>query len=77
MFTLQKLAALIAIIGAVWYGFRLVERLQGMRRAAAPPSDGDNPAQFGRQELRRCETCGVFVAARSAGACSRPDCPQG
>ena len=77
MFTLQKLAVLIAIIGAAWYGFRLVERLQGLRRAAAQSSDGDNPAQLGRQELRRCETCGVFVPARGTGACSRPDCTRG
>ena len=78
MFTLHKLAVLIAIIGAAWYGLKLLERLQGMRRAAVRASDGENPAQLGRQDLSRCEACGVFVPARGAGStCGRGDCPRG
>jgi uncharacterized protein len=81
-FSLQKLLVLAAIIGAVWYGFKFMGRIDkqrgadakaslkagGGRRRAAPPDDGV-------EEMVRCETCGAFVAAASAASCGREDCP--
>jgi hypothetical protein len=78
MFTLQKLAVLIAIIGAVWYAFRLADRLQAARRAAVRRTGpGDHARQVAGQTLLPCPACGTYLARGSAGPCGRPDCPQG
>jgi hypothetical protein len=76
MFTLQKLAVLIAVIGAAWYAFRLVERLQEVRRTAAGRTGHGGGARVGRQDLLPCAVCGTYLAEGAAGACSRADCPQ-
>jgi hypothetical protein len=78
MFTLQKLAVLIAIIGAVWYAFRLADRLQSVRRAAVRRTGpGGRAQQVAGQTLLPCPACGTYLARGSAGPCGRPDCPQG
>jgi uncharacterized protein len=77
MFTLQKLAVLIAVIGAAWYGFRLVERLQEMRRTSARRAGGEAAARVSRQDLRACSACGTYVAEGAACACGGSDRPQG
>ena len=70
MFTLHKLAVLIAIIGAAWYGFRLIERLQGLRRASMGAGAVDKAGRVGRQDLQRCDSCGVFVPGGHCTTCS-------
>ena len=86
-FSLQKLLLLAAIVGAVWYGFKLVSRLQearkleqeanaGTRRKAARREAGSakEPAKSA-EDMVQCPVCQTYVAARSAGSCGRADCP--
>ena len=51
-FSLQKLLVLAAIIGAVWYGFKLVSRLQEARDLEQRKPGGSKPggSEPGRQK---------------------------
>lgn len=75
-FSLGKILVLAVIVVAVWYGFKLIGRLEKRRkeraaeaariRASEPPEAGD---------MVKCRVCDAFVLARGAMACGRPDCP--
>ena len=79
MFTipsLGKILVLVAVIVLVWYGFKLVSRLdqarkQELRRQEAGPAK----PRPGVEETVRCPVCDAFVASRGATSCGRPDCP--
>ena len=87
-FSLQTILVLAAVVGAVWYGFKLISRLQKARdlevrrqadgaRRAAPgrPAEGSGAAKREPEDLVECPVCTTYVAARGAGRCDRPDCP--
>jgi uncharacterized protein len=83
-FSLQKLLLLLLIVGAVWYGFKFVNRLQQARdsegksrsrvRGGKPPASEPSAATE-VEDMVRCPTCDAFVAARSTSHCGRNDCP--
>ncbi len=83
-FSLQKLLVLLMVVGAVWYGFRFVTRLQQARdsegksrarvKGGKPPAS-EPSASAEVQDMVRCPTCDAFVAARSTAPCGRDDCP--
>ena len=60
-FSIQKLLVLAAVIGAVWYGFKFVGRLQQARDAEAKAGGGAKRGNLGDQ-LRD------WVAGRKGGA---------
>ena len=74
MFGFQKLLVLAAIIAAVWYGFKLIGRLDRARKARLE-SEGESASPAGAEDMERCAACDVFVAARNAASCGRDDCP--
>ena len=84
-FSLQKLMLLAAIIGAVWYGFKFISRLQEAReleakkggsRTSKPRRQGSAKASEGEAEaMIECPVCKTYIAARGAGSCGRADCP--
>ena len=78
-FSLTKLLFTVAIVLAVWYGFKFVGRLEQARknsaRLDAAPKGGGMAATGATTELERCAACGAYVAAESAAACGRDDCP--
>lgn len=86
-FSLQKLLLLAAIIGAVWYGFKLVTRLQEARELDEKKPGGQKPGRFWRRATRakssdqvaedmvQCPVCKTYVAAQGTTGCGRPDCP--
>lgn len=84
MFSLSKLLILVAIVVAVWYGFRLVTRLQKERdrlareRGEELKRDGRKPAKraSAAEDMSQCPACGVYVP-QDAPKCGRPGCPQG
>ena len=70
---LLKLGVLVAIIAAVMFGFRIIERrIKGAKTpqtpTAAPPIDDS-------QAMARCDTCQTYVPAEGARGCGRADCP--
>jgi hypothetical protein len=53
MFSLPKIIAFVGLIAAVWYGFRLVDRLdKARRRKAAEPMRGEQRAAQGARHDR-------------------------
>ena len=76
MLSIPKLIALAAILFAIWYGLRWLQRLgriaarvdetrRAQMQAAAPAKT---------EELTACPVCGTYVSPRSP-SCGRPDCP--
>ena len=87
-FSIQKLLFTIAVVVAVWYGFKWVGRMKikrdaqakaKLRRQASGGASGDVGGASGAvddiQEMVECAACGAFVAARGAKSCGRDDCP--
>ncbi len=90
-FSLQKLLVLAAVVGAVWYGFKWIGRLQQARdaEAGAPPRkfrwpgrarrDGKDPAKDpskgAAEDMVECPVCRTYVAAGGKANCGRADCP--
>lgn len=83
-FSLQKLLLLAAVVGAVWFGFKLISRLQEKRELEAgrggqgqglgrKAETGGRPSEA--ETMVQCPTCGTYVSAKGAKACGRSDCP--
>jgi uncharacterized protein len=90
-FSLQKILVLIAVVAAVWYGFKYLSRLDQTRKAEAKlrEREGGKPSGrngSGRRAAKRggeaeaedmvlCPVCQSYVPARGSSNCGRPDCP--
>lgn len=89
MLSLSKLLLLALVIGAVWYGWRWVNRVNaiGRERTAAKRRDTASPTQRSSsaatapsgdaEDMEKCPECGAYVAPRHAVSCGRPPCPYG
>jgi uncharacterized protein len=86
MFSFSKLLVLAAVIGAVWYGFKYVSRLQYQREKTAEARDRVERRRDGEpvdtpkgrekaQDMVQCSACMAYVAPKGARNCGRPDCP--
>ena len=73
--SLTKILVLAAVVLAIWYGFRLIGRLDRERKAKArvardtPPSrtaanGAAAKASAAVQDLIECRSCGAFVPAK-------------
>ena len=78
-FGFSKLAVLVGIVIAVWYGFKLVGRLDQARkqqqRGVNPTTRAGGAAAPEVEDTVQCPVCKAYVVAKSAGPCDRPDCP--
>ncbi len=78
-FSLQKLIVLAGVVVAVWYGFKLITRLQQARDADAAlrqsKAKRPGPARGEAEDMVQCPVCQAYVPARSASSCGRADCP--
>lgn len=75
--SLQKILVIIAILAAVWYGLKLIGRLDRERKQALKKAGGAKPAKrptsdggsgSAVRDLIECRSCHAFVAA--APVCS-------
>ena len=79
-FSIQKLIFTVAIILIVWYGFKVIGRLDKKRKAQIkvgrrrkkPPSPAEDPAT---ENLVACAVCGTFVPSWGTKSCGREGCP--
>lgn len=79
--SLTKIIVLVALVLAIWYGFKLIGHLDRMRkqeaklhgRSAARAGRGTQPAAA-VEDMVKCRVCGAYVAKRGAAPCERSDC---
>jgi len=75
-FSIQKILLLIAVIAAVWYGFKMLSRLEQAKRedgkVAHKRGEEDRPQT---EELVPCPVCEAYVPSENATNCGRSDCP--
>jgi uncharacterized protein len=70
-----KILLLVAVVAAVWFGFRWFQRWEQERRAAGERTPGRlGGSSAPAEELQLCRVCGAYVAA-GAPRCGRRDCP--
>ena len=89
-FSLQKLAILVTIVAAVWFGFKLVKRLQDARELEARGQGGTRSTASGRrrdkgaegaarvqdaEQMVQCPVCDAYVPSRRTPNCGRSGCP--
>ena len=75
-FSLTKIVVLVAIVAAVWFGFKCVGRLEKRRKEDLAAFRKPNPADIkGVGEMVKCLKCDAFVAANGAMKCVRSNCP--
>ena len=70
---LLKLLVLAAIIAAVYFGFRVIDRR--IKGAGTPAARNETRPADDSQAMTRCDTCQTYVPAQGAGTCGRADCP--
>lgn len=89
-FSVTKLLLLAAIIAGVWYGFKMIGRLDSARKSEAKlrarqAQEKKRAPERGRREARRsdpdaeemvqCPACLAYVPTVNTRNCGRPDCP--
>ncbi len=70
-FSPLKIIVLLAIIAAVWYGFKVFARGKPAKKV-----ENDTPAEKdeGAVDMEACAVCGDYVPDGSS-ACGKDDCP--
>jgi hypothetical protein len=84
-FSLSKLVVLVGVAVAVWYGFKLVARVQELREAEARRRAKDArgaerltpEGSSAVEDTVKCRVCQAYVPARGARGCGQPGCPYG
>ncbi|MBL26738.1 MAG: hypothetical protein CMM50_04195 [Rhodospirillaceae bacterium] len=81
-FSFGKLLVLAAIILVVWYGFKMVGRLDRQRRDEVKAASRDTvrkprkSAEPAAEDMIKCRVCGTYVSAGpDTRSCGRSDCP--
>ncbi len=90
-FSIQKLLLTVAVIAAVWYGFKWLGRMKEVRerdarerlRREAGNRGGGGTGESGTggsvsgaaEDMVECPACGAFVAAQAPKSCGKAECP--
>ena len=77
-FSINKLLFTIAVIVIVWYGFKLVGRIDKKRRAQlkrAKKRPSSTSSAVGAEDMVQCSICGTYLTANGAKSCGQSDCP--
>ncbi|HET8728228.1 MAG TPA: hypothetical protein VFO41_12010 [Alphaproteobacteria bacterium] len=76
MLSLQKLLLLVAVIGLVWYGFKMIGRFQALREREAERNEArQSRRSLPAEDMVLCGTCKTYVTPASGNGCRRADCP--
>lgn len=80
--SLSKLLVLAAVVLVVWYGFKIVNRLDNARKSEAKlrayerqKEEESRQARGEVEEMKACTKCGAYVPASNPANCGRSDCP--
>ena len=72
-FGIGKLILLVLVILAVWYGFKLIGRLDQNRKRQLSENRSKAPDESGQME--QCKVCKTYVVASGAVNCGKEGCP--
>jgi len=72
-FGFGKLIILVAVVVGVWYGFKLVSRLERERKRRVKEQRKQSADSMGNME--KCPVCDTYVVAAAAQDCGRDGCP--
>jgi hypothetical protein len=80
--SIGKLIFTVAVVAAVFYGWKWVGRIQTQRsqvKSQGPKKATAKPAEQATVtdavDMTQCPACGDYVPARGARSCGRDDCP--
>jgi hypothetical protein len=68
-----KLLVLAAIIGAVFFAYRIIDRR--IKASGPPQTRGESRPADNSQPMARCAVCETYVPAEGATRCERAECP--
>jgi hypothetical protein len=71
---LGKLLLLIAVVVAVWYGWKYVNRVNQVRAEQRRRAPRRTAQAIEAEDMSKCAVCGTYVTGRP-GSCGRSDCP--
>ena len=74
-FSIFKLLFTIAVIIAIWYGFKHFSRLATRAKRALESDEDKSPDMPEAQSLIQCPVCGAYGDPVAAKRCDRDDCP--
>ena len=74
MFSLPKLLVLALIVGAAWYGYRWVQRVNANQQTKVRRRRTEARARE-VEDMVLCSVCQTYVPAEKHEPCDRPDCP--
>ena len=74
MFGFGKILVLAVIIAVVWYGFKVVGRLQAKRQEELKNAGREGNSKDAG-DMVKCPQCAAFVVAGGAAKCSKSECP--
>lgn len=74
-FSIFKILFTIAVIIAIWYGFKHVSRLANRAKRALESDDTEEGGVPSAQSLIQCPVCGVYGDPAATQRCDRDDCP--
>ena len=72
-FGIGKLILLVLIILGVWYGFKLIGRLEQNRKRQISEKRAEPSDKSGQME--QCKVCSTYVLASGAVNCGKEGCP--
>ncbi len=74
-FSIFKILFTIAVIIAIWYGYKHVSRFIAGAKRALESDDTESEVERGAQSLVQCPVCGTYGDPVAAKRCDRDDCP--
>jgi uncharacterized protein len=69
-----KLLVLIAVVAAVWYGWKYVTRINQLRTDERRRTPRRETHALDAEDTKKCRVCGAYVT-EGAQSCGRSDCP--
>ena len=80
-FSISKLVFTVVVIAAVWYGFKMLNRVGERKQDKVGKGGASSPAakaaDSDTEDMTACSVCGVYVAPASANNCGKAGCPYG
>ena len=68
-FSLPKLLILVALIVAVWYGFKAANRVRQRRTQPTASAENDKMKKTEIKQMVKCPRCGAFSDSLDRHAC--------